>query len=226
MIGSGFFVLGCQPAHLMSQDRGTRNEATFTALPTAVQWSHVILESRLRAGDIVVDATAGNGHDTLFLAQRVLPGGRVFAFDVQADAIVRTQQRISEAEPSSPDPAGVVLHHAGHERMAELLSPELRGRLRAVMFNLGYLPGGDKTLITRMETTLCALHQALDWLAEDGVLTVVVYPGHEGGQGEATAVEKWMAALPSDRFEAQKLGFLNFRPTTPFCLAVRRRATG
>lgn len=196
----------------------------FTALPTAVQWSHVILAPRLQPGDCVVDATAGNGHDTLFLAERVLPGGRVFAFDVQEEAIARTRQRSADAEPTLPDPDNVVLHHAGHERMAELLPPELHGKLRAVMFNLGYLPGGDKTVITRVETTLSALHQGLDWLAEDGVMTVVVYPGHDGGRGEADAVEQWMAALPSGQFEAQRLSHVNFRQTTPFCLVVRRRS--
>lgn len=92
------------------------------------------------------------------------------------------------------------------------------------MFNLGYLPGGDKSLITKVATTLSALQQALELLAEDGVLTAVIYPGHEGGRDEADAVERLLAALPSDQFEAQRVGYLNFRPTTPFCLAVRRRA--
>jgi hypothetical protein len=91
------------------------------------------------------------------------------------------------------------------------------------MFNLGYLPGGGKTLITRTDTTLLALQVAAEWLAGDGVLTVVVYPGHEGGREEADEVERWMAGLPSDRFEAQRLGFVNFKSTTPFCLAVRKR---
>jgi 16S rRNA C1402 N4-methylase RsmH len=188
-----------------------------------VQWSHVILSSRLRPGDVVVDATAGNGHDTVFLAQHVLPEGRVFAFDVQQEAIEATRRQIENLKLEIGDPQNVTLHHAGHERMAELLPQEVRGRLRAVMFNLGYLPGGDKALITRVDTTLSALEQALECLASDGVLSVVVYPGHEGGRKEADAVERWIAALPSDRFEAQRLGYVNFKPTTPFCLAVRKR---
>jgi 16S rRNA C1402 N4-methylase RsmH len=195
----------------------------FTALPTAVQWSHVILSSRLRPGDVGVDATAGNGNDTVFLAQHVLPGGRVFAFDVQQEAIEATRGQIGNLKLEIEDTQSVTVHHAGHERMAELLPLEFRGKLRAVMFNLGYLPGGDKALITRVDTTLSALDQALEWLASDGVLAVVVYPGHEGGREEADVVERRMAALPSDRFEAQRLGFVNFKPTTPFCLAVRKR---
>lgn len=207
----------------LKREPRAENREPFTALPTAVQWSHVLLGPRLQAGDVVVDATAGNGHDTVFLAQHVMPGGRVFAFDVQAEAIEATRVRVSELRFEISGNKGVTLHHAGHERMAELLPVEARGRLRAVMFNLGYLPGGDKTRITRGETTLSALKQALDWLAPDGVMTVVVYPGHEGGREEAAAVLQWISDLPSDTHEAQRLGYVNFRPTTPFCLAVRRR---
>ena len=202
----------------------SESRPAFTALPTAVQWSHEIVGPRLRAGDVVVDATAGNGHDTLFLAERVLPGGRVFAFDLQADAVEQTRRAVAAHVPAYAVPDEVTLFHAGHERLAEFLPAELRGRLRAVMFNLGYLPGGDKTIITKETTSLAAIRMALDWLAEDGVLTVVIYPGHEGGRQEAGAVESLLAALPSMEFEAQRLGYLNFRPTTPFCVAVRRRA--
>jgi SAM-dependent methyltransferase len=189
-----------------------------------VQWSHEIVGPRLRGGDVVVDATAGNGHDTLVLAERVLPGGRVFSFDLQADAVEQTRRAVVAHVPGYAMPDEVTLFHAGHERMAELLPVEFRGRLRAVMFNLGYLPGGDKTIITKEPTSLAAIRMALDWLAEDGVLTVVIYPGHEGGRQEAGSVESLLGALPSMEFEAQRLGYLNFRPTTPFCIAVRRRA--
>src|SRR3954454_12453143 len=79
----------------MDREPRAENRAPFVALPTAVQWSHVILSERLRPGDLVVDATAGNGHDTLFLAERVLPGGRVFAFDVQTEAIDATRVRVA-----------------------------------------------------------------------------------------------------------------------------------
>lgn len=192
------------------------------SLPTAVQWSHHLLAPRLRPGDAVVDATAGNGHDSLFLAQSVLPGGNVFVFDVQAAAIDSTRRRL--AEHGFAEGAGLTLIHAGHEELAERLPPTLRGCLRAIMFNLGFLPGGDKSLITGAETTLRALETALDWLAEDGVLTLVAYPGHDGGHQEAAAVEAWLSAQSSTAFEVQKLAFLNFRPTTPFGLWVRKRS--
>jgi hypothetical protein len=190
-------------------------------LPTAVRWSHVVLSDRLQKGDIVVDATAGNGHDTLFLAQQVLPEGRVFVFDVQAAAIESTRKRLADSNYGEAD--GIILIQSSHEHLSSRLPLELRGHLRAIMFNLGFLPGGDKNLITQKEGTMSALAQALEWLAEGGLLSVVAYPGHEGGRDEADAIESWMASLPSDVFEAQKMGFINFRPTTPFCMVVRKR---
>lgn len=191
-------------------------------LPTAVRWSHAVLSPRLQKGDIVVDATAGNGHDTLFLAQQVLPGGQVFAFDVQAPAVESTRKRLA-GHPFSAEE--ITLIHSSHEHLGVRLPPELRGHVRAFMFNLGFLPGGDKKLITQTQGTMSALSQALDWLAEGGLLSVVAYPGHEGGRDEAEAIEHWLMTLSSDAFEAQKIGFLNFRPTTPFCMVVRKRTS-
>ncbi len=187
------------------------------ALPTAVRWSHALLAPRLRDGDVVVDATAGNGHDTLFLAQHVLPGGRVFVFDVQVSALEQTKSHIKKHD-------AVTLIHAGHERMEEFLPPELRGGIRAFMFNLGWLPGSDKSCITRTDTTLMALRKAIDWLAEGGLITVVCYPGHDGGETEALAVEQWASHLPADSFETQKIAFLNLEGAPPRCVVLRKRA--
>lgn len=191
-----------------------------TPLPTAVRWVQALVGPRLQPGDVVVDATAGNGHDTLFLAQRVLPGGQVIAFDIQPEAIRQTRLRL---ESAAIDLSTVTLFAAGHEHLDHLLPKTARHRLRLCMFNLGYLPGGDKARITQVETTLSALKQALTHLADDGVLTVVVYPGHEGGDREAVAVESMLASLPADTWEAQRMGFLNFRPTTPYAMVVRKR---
>lgn len=169
-----------------------------------------------------MDATAGNGHDSLFLGQSVLPGGKVFVFDLQAAAVESTRRRL--ADHGITEGEGVSLIHAGHEELSNRLPGGLRGKVRAIMFNLGFLPGGDKSVITCTETTLRALAQSLEWLAEDGVLTIVAYPGHEGGHQEAAAIESWLSGLSSSEFEVQKLAFLNFRPTTPFGLWVRKRS--
>ena len=159
--------------------------------------AHRRLAARLRPGDWVVDATAGNGHDTLFLARTVSPGGRVFAFDVQCRALAATRRRLQAADPD----ATVTLIRAGHQRMARHLPPAARGRLAAVMFNLGYLPGADKSLVTRPDTTLAALTTAAEWLAPGGLLSILAYRHHPGGADETAAVTRWLDDLADWRIE-------------------------
>ncbi|MFP4540866.1 MAG: class I SAM-dependent methyltransferase [Opitutales bacterium] len=149
---------------------------------------HRRLAAHLRPGDWALDATAGNGHDTLALARLLGPTGRVYAIDVQPEAIAATKARLArEDSPTAP----AILLRGDHADLADLLPPETRGRLRAVVFNLGFLPGADKSLTTRAVTTLAALEGALDWLADDGAVAVTCYPGHAEGAGEAAAVEAW-----------------------------------
>jgi len=163
-----------------------------SVLTTAQRW----VAERFPPGSAAIDATAGGGVDTLFLARQAGPRGRVLAFDVQEEALARTRQRLEEARAAGEALADVTLVHAGHERMAEFVPADLHGRIRAVMFNLGYLPGSDSPVITRPETTLPALEAALRLLAPGGILTAVLYPGHPGGLEEAHAVERWMTELP------------------------------
>jgi hypothetical protein len=206
------------------EDFSTLSEGTRypEALPTAVRWSHALLAPRLRIGDVVVDATMGNGHDTEFLARHVIPGGRIYAFDVQESALKQTAQRLIALKVPAPN---VRLIHAGHETLETHLPTDLRGHIRAFMFNLGWLPGAlNKGTITQTETTLTALTHAATWLAEFGLITIVCYPGHEGGDTETQSVESWAAALPADHFEVQKLAFLNLVGAPPRCIVVRKRA--
>lgn len=184
-------------------------------LPSSVLWAQLLLKDRLRAGAVVVDATMGNGHDTLFLTSCVSPGGHVFAFDVQAAALLETQKRVPLEMTT--------LIHSGHETMRAHLPPELHGKLSAVMFNLGYLPGTDKTLITRTETTMIAVREALDLLKPGGLLTVVVYPGHEGGAEEGRHISEWAITLDSRRFEVQHLRPVNRAASPPELWVVWKR---
>ncbi len=184
------------------------------------EWVHLLVERAVaEGGGPVIDATAGNGHDTLFLARASGAGGRVHAFDVQAGALEETARRLREHGLDGR----VCLHHQPHERMGETLPPDIRGRVAAVLFNLGYLPGSNKRVITRSETTLAALGEALDWVRPGGVVTVVAYPGHDGGAEEAAAVRGWAAGLEARRFDTLEFRSLNRGGVAPFGIAVWKR---
>lgn len=154
--------------------------------PTAQ--AHREVAAVLRAGEWAVDATAGNGHDTVFLAERVGPTGQVLAFDIQAAAIEAARARLAALGLAER----VVLVHGSHGDLSQHVAP---GGVGAVMFNLGYFPGGDHAVITRRAETLRALDAALRSLRPGGILTVVCYPGHPGGEEESEAVVGWAAAL-------------------------------
>ena len=118
-----------------------------------------VLARALRPGDRAVDATMGNGHDTAFLCELVGESGHVYAFDVQQDAVANTRERLSQS--------GLLgrasLFCLGHERMAE----QVAGPVSAVVFNLGWLPGGDHSVTTRWETTKAAVESALELLSPE-----------------------------------------------------------
>lgn len=147
----------------------------------------------LHAGDWAIDATAGNGGDTLYLARAVAPGGRVFAMDQQEAAIAATSARLKEEGLLEL----VTLIRGDHARMRDFLACGVRGAISLVCFNLGYLPGGDHAITTTPATTLPALLEALLLLKPTGALSVLAYRGHEGAMQEAEAVERFFRNLPA-----------------------------
>ena len=158
-----------------------------------VDRAHELLGEVLREGDLAIDATAGNGHDVAFLAEQVGNSGKVYAFDLQNEAIEATARLLAEKGVEN-----VELHQCGHERMDEVLPPEIFGQVVAVTFNLGYLPGGDKSIVTQTPSTLLALRAAIDTLRPGGLLAVVAYRGHPGGQEECEAVRDKLSTLTND----------------------------
>lgn len=144
----------------------------------------------LGEGALVVDATAGNGHDSLFLAQAVGNTGHVWACDIQPRALEATARRLEEEGVAER----VTLVQEGHERLDQWLPRRVHGRLAAVMFNLGYLPGGDRTQVTTPETTRMALSRAASLLVPGGCITVLVYRAHSGALEEYRQVLDWCQA--------------------------------
>ena len=191
-----------------------KDKDKHSGLRGAVALSHFFLRERVQPGDRVADATCGNGHDTLFLARLVGWGGRVWAFDVQDGALAVTRSLLGEAGCLEQ----VEMVAAGHERLAEIV----REPLRAAVFNLGYLPGGDKQLVTRPGNTVTALDQAIGLLLPGGIITVCVYTGHPGGAEEGAAVEKWAATLASEQHNVWRSRQVNRPETSPYLLVIEK----
>lgn len=190
------------------------NSFTIAALRGPVALAHLLLHSLLRDGLRVVDATCGNGHDTQLLAHLVGARGHVCAFDIQQQAITETGRRLAEAGLSDR----VTLLQSGHEKLAEYVTEPVQ----MVLFNLGYLPGGDRTIITRPDTTAAALEQSLQLLTAGGSVLVTIYPGHSGGTVEQDTVDNWAAGLNPRSCHSWRMAQTNVSPDAPYLLLVQK----
>ena len=169
-------------------------------------------------GDIVVDATAGNGHDSHFLAERVGSTGTVYSFDIQLAALQRTEKRLSDAGLRN-----VVLLNHDHADLTVHLPVEASAQVSAVMFNLGYLPGGDKQVVTKTDSTIRGIANAVRLLRFGGILTILAYTGHDGGMNEATAVSEFLQRLPESEFTVYRIEGQLGRGPSPVLILVKRR---
>ncbi len=180
------------------------------------QLAHNVVGRIVRSGDTVIDATAGNGHDTMKLAALVGATGHVIGIDVQPEAISQTMARLKDAGLTAD------LQLADHAAALQHLLAE-RIRVKAVMFNLGYRPGSDKTITTRAASTQTALRAASQLLTAGGAITVVAYRGHAGGQEEAVAVERWITELQAEHFETSRVEGDPENQTSPVLFIIRRQ---
>lgn len=173
---------------------------------------HFIMQ-HLRRGCTAVDFTMGNGHDTLFLSRAVGAEGKVLAFDIQQAALDSTASLL-EKEGA---PKNYTLIKDSHHRLKDYLT----GKFRVGMFNLGFLPGGDKSITTLHETTIPAIEAAIECLERDGCLIIAVYPGHAEGTLEGKLVEELLATYDRSRILTAKFTLVN-SPTSPFFFLVER----
>ncbi len=182
---------------------------------------HDICREVLQPGDIAIDATSGNGHDTLFLAQQVGATGKVYAFDIQTSAIEATTKRLEQAEVNN-----VVLINKNHAQMHPSVQEKHHGQIAVVMFNLGYLPGGDKLLVTQSASTISAIEQSLNLLRAGGLLTVLAYTGHAGGQDETHAVSQLLKSLDQTDFSVTQISAQAESISPPQLFVVHKMIAG
>lgn len=174
-----------------------------------LELAHDFLAQVITKDDVVVDATMGNGHDTLFLAKLAK---QVYAFDIQEQALEKTSQRLQEAGLSN---AELILQ--GHETVDQFVT-----ELKAAIFNLGYLPSADKSIITQPQTTIEALDKLCQLLVKGGRIAIMIYYGHEGGDIERDAVLDFVSQLPQQEYTATIYRTLNQINNPPFLVMIEK----
>lgn len=183
-------------------------------LKNALDISHRIIENIVVKGDIVVDATAGNGNDTLFLAKLVGEEGRVFAFDIQDTAITNTLNRLIQNKADQI----VTLIKDSHENMDKYV-PE---GIKAVMFNLGYLPGGNHSIGTKSISTIEAIEKSLTLLRPGGVIMIALYYGGDSGFDEKEEIMDYVKTIDHKKAVVLAHDFINQINCPPIAICIEK----
>lgn len=183
-------------------------------LQRVLQYAKELLSQAIEEGEIAVDATAGNGHDTLFLTELVGEKGHVYSFDIQQEAVHSTIEHLTKHGVSKR--ATVILD--GHEHISKYINQEIAGAI----FNLGYLPGANHEVVTKGNTTIQAIEQLLNLLKIGGIIVLVVYHGHEGGKEERDTVLNFVRSLPQKYVHVLRYEFINQKNDPPFIIALEK----
>jgi len=186
-------------------------------LKNIIPYAHDLLKNSIREGDTVVDATCGNGNDTVLLSNLVGESGHVYAVDVQQQAIEKTKERLEESKAKN-----VTCIHDSHAKLEQHLPEDLQGKIGGAVFNLGYLPRSDKQIITKGDSTITAVETLLTFLRKKALIVLVVYHGHEGGAEERDAVLSFVQSLDQKKYSVLKYQFLNQQNNPPFVLAIEK----
>lgn len=166
----------------------------------------------LEQATVIVDATAGNGNDTLFLAEHSSEQAKIYAFDIQQAALVHTQEKTAAYA------ARIEYVLRSHAELAAVVKEEID----VAMFNLGYLPGEEHDITTKKESTRAAVTQVLEKLSLNGVCIIVAYPGHEAGAQEAAMLEDFLENLPGKNYTAGCYRLVNHKKTAPYAYVIER----
>lgn len=186
-------------------------------LKRSLHYSHELLKDVVSLGDTVVDATMGNGNDTLFLAKLVGEDGYVHAFDIQEQAMENTSQKLKEHNCEKQ----AKLHLIGHEFLGSVI--DITEQISAAIFNLGYLPKSDKSIVTHETTTIKALEELLLRLKELGRIILVIYDGHNAGKIEKQEVLNFVASLPQEIYSVLSYQFINQRNNPPSLICIEKK---
>ena len=175
----------------------------------------IFLEKVVNKGDVVIDATMGNGYDTVYLGNLVGEGGKVYAFDVQEEAIKSTRKKVER--DNMTDRVELILD--GHENLDKYVDEEVA----CVVFNLGYLPRAKHVVITKPDTTLQAIKKSLNLLKPNGVISIAAYIGHEGGMEEKDYICEYLNNLDQKEYNVLHMQFTNQINNPPQLILIEKK---
>lgn len=182
----------------------------------ALGLSHKYVAEHLSGGEICIDATAGRGRDTLFLAKLVGESGKVHAFDVQKDAVESTKKLLEENEIKNTE-----VHLLCHSKMASFAE---EATVSAIMFNFGWLPGGDHTKFSHSDTSCLAIAEGLRLLKMGGIMTLCLYYGKETGFEEKDTVLGFVRGLDQKKYSVLLHDFINRKNDPPILVVITKDA--
>ncbi len=186
-------------------------------LEQVINYAKTLIKACTKSGDITIDATVGNGFDTIFLAQVVKEKGIVFGFDIQKQAIENTKKRLDNYKIKN-----VNLFQVGHEYLQEYIPNKYHGNIASAIFNLGFLPKGNKAITTKWETTIEAIKQILNIIKINGVIVIIVYPGHKQGKLEKEKLLEYLSTLDQKEEQVLTYKFINQINDAPFLIAIEK----
>jgi len=183
-----------------------------------VKLAQQTITAMINPGDIAIDATVGNGHDCLFLSNAVGARGHVYGYDIQQQALDNTRQLLIDNNCND----NVTLIKSCHSNI-DMLPEQSHGNITAVMFNLGYLPGGDKQLITSEGTTIAALKALLALLADKAIVSILAYRGHPGGEQEADSIIEFCKTLDAALYRHETKTISATKTISPILITIQNQ---
>lgn len=174
-----------------------------------------LLDKIINKDDTVIDATMGNGYDTIYLGNLVGENGKVYAFDVQEEALKSTRKKVEKENMNNR----IELILDGHENLDKYVNE----KVACVVFNLGYLPRAKHQIITKPDTTLEAIKKSLNLLKPNGVISIAIYTGHDGGMEEKSYISEYLNSLDQNEFNVLHMEFTNQINNPPELILIEKK---
>ena len=175
--------------------------------------TNFIIDTKVKKGDIVLDLTMGNGHDTLYLADKIGINGKVYSFDIQKEALLNTKKLLEENNIKN-----VELIQDNHKNILNYVNEYID----FAVYNLGYLPGGNKNVITKWDSTIYSLKSVLSILRIKGIVCICSYIGHSGGKKEYDEIIKFCKDLPKKEFNIIDIKHINRSENAPRMIIIEK----